>query len=219
MIKMPYEQIIEKLVSGSGLSKEEIERKIKEKMDKLSGLISKEGAAHIVANELSVRLFETGRIKVKDVLPGMRSVETAGKVISIYEVRNFVTNGREGKVGSFMMGDESGSMRVVLWGDQADSINKLVVGSIVKIKDGYVRENMNGRKELHLNANSSFILNPQGIEVQEVKKEQRKAEEKTIPSAHDLKKQKETEKKAENKGQKEIEDLAKELVRKGTLRK
>lgn len=56
-------------------------------------------------------------------------------------------------------------------------------------------------------------------EVQEVKKEQKKAEEKTVPSAHDLKKQKETEKKAKNKEQKEIEDLAKELVRKGTLRK
>lgn len=172
MIKMPYEQLLEKLVSGSGLSRADVEKKIKEKMDKLSGLISKEGAAQIVANELSIKLYETGRVKVKDVLPGMRSVETAGKVVQIYEVRNFVTNGREGKVGSFLMGDESGSVRVVLWGDQADQIAKLSAGSIVKIKDAYVRENMNGRKELHLNANSNFIINPQGIEVQEVKKQE-----------------------------------------------
>ncbi len=56
-------------------------------------------------------------------------------------------------------------------------------------------------------------------EAQEVKRGQKEAEEKTVPSAHDLKKKKETGKKAENKEQKEIEDLAKELVRKGTLRK
>jgi len=59
-------------------------------------------------------------------------------------------------------------------------------------------------------------------ELQEKKKEEKIEEpkqEKAVPSAHDLKQQKETEEKKEDTNQKEIEDLAKELIKKGTLRK
>ena len=78
MIKIPYEKIIEKIKEQAKISDSEIESKIKEKTDQLAGLISKEGAAHIIANELGVKLFEEGNLKIKDILPGMRSVETSG---------------------------------------------------------------------------------------------------------------------------------------------
>ena len=58
MIKIPYEDIISKIKSGSKLSEEEIEAKIEAKLKQLSGLISKNGAAHIIANELGVKLIE-----------------------------------------------------------------------------------------------------------------------------------------------------------------
>ena len=57
MIKVPYDEVVEKIVSETELSKEDVDDKVKIKMDQLSGLISKEGAAHIIANELNVTLI------------------------------------------------------------------------------------------------------------------------------------------------------------------
>ena len=169
MIKIPKEYIVERLKTQSGLSEEEINTKIKAKLESLSGLISEEGAAHIVANELGVNLMEaTDNLKIKNVLSGMRNVDLLGKVTRVYEVRSFQTEQRSGKVGSFMMGDETGLMRVVVWGDKADILSELVEGTIIRIKSGYCRDN-NGRLELHLNDNSELIKNPDGESVGDVK--------------------------------------------------
>ena len=129
MFKLPYEEVVSILEKKANLSKEEIEERIKKKLSQLSGLISKEGAAHIVANELGVKLMEpfTGKLQIKNVMAGMRDVETAGKVMAVYEVRSFNTGARSGKVGSFMLGDETGSVRVVLWGDQTDTLSRMNV--------------------------------------------------------------------------------------------
>jgi len=163
MIKIPYEQIIEKIKSEGSLSEEQINEKIDAKMKQLSGLISKEGAAHIVANELGIKLFEatSGKLQIKNILAGLRNVETVGKVMQTYELREFNSNGRSGKVASFMMGDETGKIRAVMWGDQADNINNIKEGNIVKIVGSYVKEN-NGFNELHLNDRSKLIINPPG---------------------------------------------------------
>jgi replication factor A1 len=166
MFKLPYEQIVAAIMQKSGLPETEVELKIRDKLRHLSGLISKEGAAHIVANELGVKLLEpfSGKLQIKNIMPGMRDVETAGQVLSKYEVRSFNTGARSGKVGSLMIGDETGSIRVVMWGDQTDNIAKMNEGDVVSIVSGYVRENL-GRKELHVNEKSKVILNPEGVKI------------------------------------------------------
>ena len=57
MFGLTYEQIIEKIQEEKGLSKEEIGKRIEEKVKDLSDLISKEGAAHILAHELGLKVF------------------------------------------------------------------------------------------------------------------------------------------------------------------
>lgn len=179
MIKIPYEQIIERIKKEAKVSEEEINGKIDDKMKQLSGLISKEGAAHIVANELGIKLFDSfsGKLQIKNILVGLRSVETVGKVLQTYELREFTTNERQGKVASLVIGDETGTIRVVMWGDQADNIKNIKNDMIIKIVGGYVKDN-NGSIELHLNDRSQLILNPEGETVKEVKKYV--AERKTI---------------------------------------
>ena len=56
MIKLSYEQILEKINKQTGKSESEIEPLVNNKLKALSDLISKEGAAHIVANELKANL-------------------------------------------------------------------------------------------------------------------------------------------------------------------
>lgn len=169
MIKIPYEQIILKIKEQSKLTDEDIETRIRSKMDQLAGLISKEGAAHILANELGVKLFEEGRLKIKDIMAGMRSVETVGKITNVFDARDFERkDGSKGKVLSFVIADDTGSIRVVLWNDQVDKYKGLESGVIVKIRDAYVKEN-NTNKELHLGIRSELILNPEGESLGEIK--------------------------------------------------
>ena len=170
MIKIPYEHIIERIKKEANISESEIEVKIEQKMKQLSGLISKEGAAHIVANELGIKLFDsfTGKLQIKNILVGLRNVETVGKVLQTYELREFTTNERQGKVASLVIGDESGTIRVVMWGGQADNIKNMNKEMIIKIVGGYVKDN-NGSIELHLNDRSKVILNPEGESVNVIK--------------------------------------------------
>ncbi len=166
MIKLSYEDIIKTIQEKKAISREDIENRINAKLKQLSGLISKEGAAHIIANELGIRLFDqfTGQLKIKNILQGMRSVETLGKVLQVYDVKEFTTNNREGKVGSFLIGDETGMIRIVIWGSEADKIRTLKVNSIVKIKNGYVKDN-NGRKEVHLNDNGQLLTDIENVTI------------------------------------------------------
>lgn len=177
MIRMPLPDILARIKEKTGLQDADIIAKIDAKCAALAGLISKEGAAHIIANELGVKLFEGGG-KIKDLLPGMRNAEILGRITQIYEVREFKrADGTEGKVGSFLVGDDTGVVRVVCWGSQADVLNQLSAGAPLKVTGGMVRENQRGYKEVHLNEASRVQLNPKET-VPEVKSN--KATRKTL---------------------------------------
>lgn len=160
MIRMPLPDILARIKEKTGLAEADLMVKIDAKCVALAGLISKEGAAHIIANELGVKLFEGGG-KIKDLLPGMRNAEILGRVTQIYEVREFKrADGSAGKVGSFLVGDDTGVVRIVCWGSQADLLSQISTGAPVKISGGMVRENQRGYKEVHLNEGSRVNLNP-----------------------------------------------------------
>ncbi|MBI4148899.1 hypothetical protein HY491_00475 [Candidatus Woesearchaeota archaeon] len=166
MMQLPLAEVIRKIKEHSSLSEGDIEAKIAEKMEKLAGLISKEGAAHIIANELGIKLFEAGKLKIKDVLSGMRNVEVDGKVMQVFPLTNFSRkDGSQGTVTSFILGDESSSIRVAAWGAHAEQAASLTPGAVIKIKKGYARDN-SGRREIHLNEQSEIVKNPPGVSIQ-----------------------------------------------------
>ena len=165
--------MLTRIKEKTGLSEAELTAKIDAKCQSLAGLISKEGAAHIIANELGVKLLESSG-KIRDLFPGMRNAEVLGRVTQIFETRDFQrADGSAGKVGSFLMGDNTGIMRIVCWGSQADNVKQLTPGTPLKVTGGMVRENQRGYKEVHLNEASKIITNPPE-QVPEVAKAQRK---------------------------------------------
>ena len=160
MIRMPLPDILARIKEKTGLQEAELLTKIDAKCTSLAGLISKEGAAHIIANELGVKLFESSG-KIRDLLPGMRNVEFLGRVTQLFDVKDFQrADGSAGKVGSFLVGDDTGVIRVVCWGSQADILKQITSGTPVKVSGGLVRESQRGFKEVHLNDYSKIILNP-----------------------------------------------------------
>ncbi len=166
MINIPLEKIKEKILEETDISEESLDEKIEEKLDNLSGLISEEGAAHIVANDLGVKLVDTtsGQLKVENIVEGMRDVELAGKVARTYDVNEFDSENGKGKVGSFMLADDTGQIRIVLWNDQASIVKQIDEGDTVQVQSGYVRDN-DGRLEIHLNERSALEVNPEGLDV------------------------------------------------------
>ncbi len=144
-----YEQLVERIGKSSGLAKEEIERRVQAKRAKLSDLVSKEGAAQIVAAELGIN-FDQERMKINQLVEGMKRANVLGKVIEIYPIREFNKNGREGKVGSFLIADESGNTRAVLWDTNHIALienGKIKIGDIIEISNGNVRN-----REMHLSS-------------------------------------------------------------------
>ena len=163
MIQSNYSQLIERISKASGLTAEEIERKIDAKKAKLSDLISREGAAQIVAAELKVN-FDNIRVKINELLVGMRKVSTVGKIIRIFPVRAFKTKFADSKVCSMIIADDTANVRCVLW--DVNHIKLIEDGAIkqddvIEIKDASVREGMN--KEIHVSSSSGFKLSTEII--------------------------------------------------------
>ena len=67
MFKIPLPELKGKIVLSKKISPSELDARIKEKINELSGLISEEGAAHIIANELGIELTKSaGKLKILD---------------------------------------------------------------------------------------------------------------------------------------------------------
>lgn len=130
MLQGSYEQIVRIISENSGLAIEDIERRIEARRAKLSGLISKEGASQIIASELGIS-FDKQKMKLSNLLSGMKKVSIVGKIVRMNKVIEYNKNGRSGKIGSFLIADETGNIRVVLWDTNHISL----------IENGTIKEN------------------------------------------------------------------------------
>jgi len=162
-----YEKLLERIARSAGLMKEDVEKKVEAKREKLSGLISKEGAAQVVASELGVS-FEGEKLMIDELLPGMRNVNLVGKVINLTPVRTFKTKGgEESKVTNLWIADETSNIRAVLWDTNHIGLiekGEVKEGSVVEISNGSMRDS-----ELHLGSFSEFKLSKE--EMDDVKTE------------------------------------------------
>jgi ssDNA-binding replication factor A large subunit len=148
-----YSILVDKISKYSRLPIDEIEKKIDAKKSKLSGLISKEGAAQIVAAELGIS-FENEVLKINELSDGLRRANIVGKITRVFPIKEFSKNGRSGKFGSFTLGDDTSNIRVVLWDSNHISLiesGNLVQGNVIEIRGASVK---NG--EIHVSAFSDI---------------------------------------------------------------
>lgn len=167
---LPYDQAIAKIKENSSLTEEEISSRINEKLNQFAGLVSKEGAAHILANELGIKLISAtaGRFKISNIVVGMSNAEVLTKVLAVFPARQFSSNGRSGQVGTAILGDETGTIRGVFWNEQANKLAFIKTGDVLKLKGAYVKEDRNKTSELHFNDRSTMVVNPPGETVDAV---------------------------------------------------
>ena len=148
------EEIVDKICEHTTMSQKKVQKLIEEKEDELSGLVSKEGAAYIVARELGISLLRESKkqLKVKSLTEGLNSVDIVARVVRISEPRSFDKDGRKGSVLGLILGDETGTVRLSLWNEELDIIADLGLkeGDVVKITHGYVKMDNRGNLDLRV---------------------------------------------------------------------
>ena len=149
-------ELAEKIADKEDVETDEILERVEKKEEEYNGLISKEGAAHIVAKESGLELMEEseeGSLDIKNVVSGMNSATVTGKIERIFEPREFETDDGKGKVANLILRDETGTIRFSLWNDEVERLveeDKLNVGDTIKIENGYVTEDNRDEPELRL---------------------------------------------------------------------
>lgn len=76
-------------------------------------------------------------MKIVDLKTGQGKVDIEIEVIEISDAREFSKFGKDGRVATARVKDDSGEMDLTLWNESIDEIS---VGSKVKIENGYVSE-------------------------------------------------------------------------------
>lgn len=128
------------------VSEDEFLEKIEEKMEKMGPLCDRKTIALLVASDLGISDAAQEPTKIADVHEAGSNVYIVGKIISVFDVREFSRNdGTTGRVGNLIIADDTGSIRLTLWDDKADLIT---TGSIEPGKtyrvSGYVKEGYSG---------------------------------------------------------------------------
>ncbi|MBT4135518.1 hypothetical protein HOD75_03450 [archaeon] len=83
-------------------------------------------------------------VKISELQAGQGNVDVEGTVKEVGEVRTFNKFGRDLSVANAMLEDDSGSIKLSLWNDDA---TKYKSGDKIKITNGYVSE-FQGEKQL-----------------------------------------------------------------------
>jgi ssDNA-binding replication factor A large subunit len=152
---LTLEEILSELEKNTKYSREKLLEMIKNKQEELSGLVSMEGAGHLVARDLGVNLLiqEKRVFKINNIVKGMKNVNLKARVIQISEMREFERKDKnKGKVCNLILTDGTGEIRLTLWDKQAGIVEegKINEGDVIEVKNAFSKENIFGGVELGL---------------------------------------------------------------------
>jgi len=149
------EEIVSEIEKNTKFSRKQIYDRIRKKHEELSGLVSLEGAGHLVAREMGVNLLirQKRDLKIKDVVSGMKNINLKTRIIQISDIREFERkDGKKGHVCNIILTDGTGEIRLPLWDKQVSMVEEglVKVGDVVELKNALAKDNVFGGVELGL---------------------------------------------------------------------
>jgi len=180
-MSISVDELYQKLLE-SGISEAELVKQVLNKESEFGGFMSKQGILFIIAKEngiyvqspeISEQLYEEFEeeidydeftIELSEIKEEMKNIVLLGKVLQIYETREFSRkDGTGGKVSSFLFGDISQTVKVVLWGDKADLVKNeyFRVNELIRIIGAYCKKGKNNNLEVHLGKRGKIQLSPE----------------------------------------------------------
>ncbi len=159
-------ELLELIKERSGLSEEEIWRKIRED-EILSGpLVSRKGALILLASELGIDLsrkeeFRVNYMPINTLVYGMRRVRVVGRLRAVLPTVTFKRKeGQCGLIKRAVLADKTGEVTLVFWNEAAKAAEGLSMGDVLIITSGRTVKGLKGDLEIHLDQPGSFEVNP-----------------------------------------------------------
>ncbi len=179
---------IYKSLLEAGFSKEEINIEIKNKTKEFQGFISERGALFLIAKENGFNIgssdippelfgkieqsleqeidYDEFIINISDISEAMFKLVILGRIGRIFKVRTFTRkDGTPGVVGSFLAYDNSGVIKIVLWGEHAKIMEADYFQNeeLIRIIGGYSKMGLKEQLEVHLGKKGRIILAPEDV--------------------------------------------------------
>ena len=180
-MNISVDELYQKLLD-SGISEAELDKQVQNKESEFGGFMSKQGILFIIAKENGIYIqspeiseqvyeefeekidYDEFTVELSELNEEMRNIVLLGKILQIYETREFSRkDGTGGKVSSFLFGDTSQTVKVILWGDKADiSKNEYFrVDELIRIIGAYAKKGKENNLEVHLGKRGKIILSPE----------------------------------------------------------
>lgn len=183
--KMAYDvQEIYNALLKEGYEENDIKDKIERKVREFSGFLTNEGAIFLVAKELGMKTqsplvdkshyqlldyeidYDEFTIPIGEVKEGMTNILLLGVICKIFKVHEFKRkDGTFGKVGSFLIADASGVIKVVLWDSAVEMLSKdyFKVGEVIRVINAFSKRGRENQIEVHLSKKGKLILSPEDV--------------------------------------------------------
>ena len=161
------ETIVEDILSKRReLSQDQVLALIEEKKKEGRGLLSDEGAARLVAEELLIqtRGTELGRMRMKDLVPGLNDVTISGRILLTWPPQDFQRkDGTPGRVMRIVLVDKSDRVRCAVWDRHVDVLSRAggLQGRVLRVGHAYTRQGLAGDTEVHAGERSSIEVDPE----------------------------------------------------------
>ena len=111
------------------ISKEEFEQRVEKKIDECGDLVDEPTAAMMVVGELGRE-----HVKIKGLSAKSSLFSFFGKIIDKTEPKEFDrADGEKGWVATLLLGDETGTVRVVLWDEKAGAVLDTETGDVLEV--------------------------------------------------------------------------------------
>jgi len=134
---------------------------------KTGGLLEDETLLKLIAAKLGVEVQQnsyenSGTISTGKLFSGLYDVCVAGRLVAVFPAKSFQGQEKSGKFATLMLGDNDGLLRVVLWNEKAELVERgeLKAGQAVRLLHGYTRDDRSGKTELHLGDKSLIEVQP-----------------------------------------------------------
>jgi replication factor A1 len=150
------------------ISKAQILERLEAERSKCNGLLGDETLLRLIAAKFGVQVQQNSFSSNNTISSGrlfgkLYDVNIVGRLIAVFPARTFQGEEKSGKFATLMLGDSDGLLRVVLWNEKAELVEKgeLKIGQTVKFLHGYTRDDRYGKTELHLGDKSLVELQPE----------------------------------------------------------
>jgi replication factor A1 len=121
------------------ITKEEFERRVAAKIDECGDLVDEPIASMMVVGELGRE-----HVKIKGLSAKSSLFSFFGKIVDKTEPKEFDrADGEKGWVATLILGDETGTTRVVLWDQKAGAVLDTEIGEVLEVIGRHPGRNMN----------------------------------------------------------------------------